>query len=89
MKPEELTKPQFKALSCLAYFCLCKHQARAKEEKERFYNQLAGAQMICAHLGIPDAINWEVRNGNIKGLQNVARFSDKVLYTDNYKFDPY
>lgn len=86
---KDLTTPQFKALSALAYFCLCKHNAKDKQEKERFYSQANGAQLICALLGVKDEVSWKVRRGEIKGLQNIARFSDHIEYTDNYEFNPY
>ena len=86
-KETQLTGQQFTALSTLAYYCLLKHGNNNKIESD--YCKVSAVAHLCALIGIHDDEITAVRNGEIKGLQNISRFSDPVYYSDNYQFNPY
>ncbi len=84
---QKLTAAQFTALSTLAYYCLKKHHNFNKVKAD--YEQVSAVAHVCSLLGINDNRITEVRNGDIEGLQNIARFANPEFYKSNYTFDPY
>ncbi len=96
MNLQNYSPAQLKVMACLAYYCLTLWQKTTQSPTPALsfeiasLNQSINAAGFCAaNIGIKDSVIWEIRSGNIKGLQNLNRIATTVYFEDNYTFDCY
>ena len=79
-------------MAVMAYYCFslyCETPDRETIKCNEFRNKIAGVSHAAAMIGVIDRDLWEIRRGNIKGLQNLNRIATVVFFEDNYPFDQY
>lgn len=96
MNLQKYNADQRKIMACMAYAALTLWNkatidglAHESTEFSTLRQSIEFSAFCAANIGVSDDDTWEIRRGNIKGLQNLNRMGSVQYFEDNYTFDPY